>query len=66
MGEATIKSMAAELAKGLKTPKDLNQITAAFKKFMIETAVNTELSDLGLLPASFHSVEQISPLLAPV
>jgi putative transposase len=45
MDEATIKSMAAELAKGLKTPEDLNQMTAIFKKFMIETALNTELSD---------------------
>ncbi|MFW2072357.1 hypothetical protein ACG9Y7_02655 [Acinetobacter gerneri] len=33
MDEATIKSMAAELAKGLKTPEDLNQMTAVFKKF---------------------------------
>ncbi|APX64366.1 MULTISPECIES: hypothetical protein [Acinetobacter] len=31
MDEATIKSMAAELAKGLKTPEDLNQMTAIFK-----------------------------------
>jgi hypothetical protein len=31
--------MAAELAKGLKTPEDLNQMTAVFKKFMIETAL---------------------------
>jgi len=45
MVEATIKSMAAELAKGLKIPEDLNQMTAVFKKFMIETAINTELSD---------------------
>ncbi len=45
MDEATIKSMAAELAKGLKTPEDLNQMTAIFKKFMIETALNTKLSD---------------------
>ena len=45
MDEATIKSMAAELAKGLKTPEDLNQMTAVFKKFMIETALNTELSE---------------------
>ena len=37
--------MAAELAKGLKTPEDLNQMTAIFKKFMIETALNTELSE---------------------
>lgn len=45
MDEATIKSMAAELAKSLKTPEDLNQLTAVFKKFMIETALNTELSE---------------------
>jgi putative transposase len=45
MDEATIKSMVAELAKGLKTPEDLNQLTAVFKKFMIETALNTELSE---------------------
>ncbi|WP_151965221.1 IS256-like element ISAba26 family transposase [Acinetobacter soli] len=45
MDEATIKSMAAELAKGLKTPEDLNQMTAVFKKIMIETALNTELSN---------------------
>lgn len=45
MDEATIKSMAAELAKGIKTPEDLNQMTAIFKKFMIETALNTELSE---------------------
>lgn len=31
MDEATIKSMTAELAKGLKTPEDLNQMTAIFK-----------------------------------
>jgi hypothetical protein len=31
MDEATIKSRAAELAKGLKTPEDLNQMTAIFK-----------------------------------
>ncbi|ENU91285.1 hypothetical protein F971_03192 [Acinetobacter vivianii] len=41
--------MAAELAKGLKTPEDLNQMIAVFKKIMIETALNAELSDhLGL------------------
>ena len=33
MDEATIKSMAAELAKRLKTPEGLNQMTAIFKKF---------------------------------
>ncbi|MPW42462.1 transposase [Acinetobacter sp. Ac_877] len=45
MDETTIRNMATELAKGLKTPKDLNQMTAIFKKFMIETALNTELSE---------------------
>lgn len=43
MDEATIKSMTAELAKGLKIPADLSQMTAIFKKFMIETVLNTEL-----------------------
>ncbi len=32
MDESTIKSMAAELAKNLKKPEDLKQITAVFKK----------------------------------
>lgn len=45
MDEATIKSMATELAKNLKTPEDLNQMAAVFKKIMIETALNTELSE---------------------
>jgi len=36
MDEATIKSMAAELEKSLKTLEDLNQMTAVFKKFMIK------------------------------
>ena len=45
MDEAIIKSMAVELAKSLKTPEDLNQLAAVFKKFMIETALNTELSE---------------------
>lgn len=49
MDGATIRNMAAELAKGLKTPEDLNQMIAVFKKIMIETALNAELSDhLGL------------------
>ncbi|ENV08010.1 hypothetical protein F966_03870 [Acinetobacter higginsii] len=45
MDEATNRNMAIELAKGLKTPEYLNQMTAVFKEFMIETALNTELSD---------------------
>ncbi|MFA3309455.1 hypothetical protein KWG10_17825, partial [Acinetobacter baumannii] len=43
--EFDIRKYRPHLAKGLKTPEDLNQMTAVFKKFMIETALNTELSD---------------------
>lgn len=34
-----------ELAKDFKTPEDLNQLSAMFKKLMIETALNTELTE---------------------
>ena len=33
-----------ELTKDFKTPEDLNQLSAMFKKLMIETALNTELT----------------------
>jgi len=66
MDEATIKSMAAELAKGLKTPEDLNQMTAIFKKFMIETALNTELSEhLGLKSINLRKDLMHVMVLAP-
>ena len=45
MDEAKIKAMAMELAKDFKTPEDLNQLSAMFKKMMIETALNTELTE---------------------
>ena len=45
MDEAKIKAMAMELAKDFKTPEDLNQLSAMFKKLMIETALNTELTE---------------------
>ena len=34
-----------ELTKDFKTPEDLNQRSAMFKKLMIETALNTELTE---------------------
>ena len=45
MDEAKIKAMTMELAKDFKTPEDLNQLSAMFKKMMIETALNTELTE---------------------
>ena len=45
MDEAKIKAMAMELAKDFKTPEDINQLSAMFKKMMIETALNTELTE---------------------
>ena len=45
MDKAKIKAMAMELAKDFKTPEDLNQLSAIFKKLMIETALNTELTE---------------------
>lgn len=45
MDEAKIKNLALELAKGLKSHEDLNQISSIFKKVMIEAALNTELSE---------------------
>ena len=38
MDEATIKSMAAELAKGLKTPEDLNTTCMHEKKYRCGSA----------------------------
>ena len=54
MDEAKIKAMAMELAKDFKTPEDLNQLSAMFKKMMIETALNTELTE-------YWAMKSISP-----
>lgn len=40
-----LSKLAAELAQHLKTPEDLSQLSAAFKKLTIETALNAELSE---------------------
>ncbi|WP_333669946.1 hypothetical protein [Acinetobacter guillouiae] len=45
MDEATIRIIITELAKGLKTSEDLNEMTAVFQKFMIENeSVNNLVS----------------------
>lgn len=40
-----IKALAAELAKTVKTEKDLNALTQHLLKMTVETALNTELSE---------------------
>jgi len=40
-----IKALAAELAKNVKTEKDLNALTQQLLKMTVETALNTELID---------------------
>ncbi len=45
MNEQQIKALANELAKNLKTPEDLNQLSRMLKKITVETALNTELTE---------------------
>lgn len=45
MDEKKLKALAAELAKGLKTEDDLNQLSIMLKKLTVETALNAELTD---------------------
>ncbi|WP_386693962.1 IS256 family transposase [Lonepinella sp. MS14435] len=45
MNEQQIKLLANELAKNLKTPEDLNQLSRMLKKITVETALNTELTE---------------------
>ena len=44
MDEKKLRALAAELAKGLKTEDDLNQLSMMLKKLTVETALNAELS----------------------
>lgn len=39
-----LQAFATELAKSLKTPEDLNQLSRFLKKLTVETALNAELS----------------------
>ncbi|EID9713687.1 IS256 family transposase [Salmonella enterica] len=45
MDENKLKALAAELAKGLKTEADLNQLSRMLTKLTVETALNAELTD---------------------
>ncbi len=44
MQESRMKELAAELAKGLKTPADLSHFTAQLTKLTVEAALNAEMS----------------------
>ncbi|HID7484212.1 TPA: IS256 family transposase [Morganella morganii] len=43
--EKKLRALAAELAKGLKTENDLNQLSMMLKKLTVETALNAELNE---------------------
>ncbi|SRI22073.1 transposase [Shigella flexneri] len=45
MDEKKLKTLAAELAKGLKTEADLNQFSRMQTKLTVETVLNAELTD---------------------
>ena len=45
MNQDTLRQLAAELAKGIKTEKDLNEFSAQLMKLTVETALNAELDE---------------------
>ncbi|STO54734.1 putative transposase [Canicola haemoglobinophilus] len=45
MNEKQLHALAAEFAKTLKTPEDLNQFSRMLKKITVEAALNGELTD---------------------
>jgi transposase-like protein len=45
LDEAKMKALAAELAKDIKTEKDLGELTQQLVKMTVETALNAELDD---------------------
>ncbi|MCW9716628.1 IS256 family transposase [Avibacterium sp. 21-594] len=45
MNEKQLHALAAEFAKHLKTPEDLNQFSRMLKKITVEAALNAELTD---------------------
>ncbi len=45
MDEKKLKTLAAELVKGLKTEADLNQFSCMLTKLTVETALNAGLTD---------------------
>ena len=55
MDQVKLKALALELAKGLKTPADLNALSAQLTKMAVEAALNVELTEhLGY---SAHAVQ---------
>lgn len=55
MDTNTLKTLAQELAKGIKTPSDLNAFSAQLTKLVVEAALNAELSEHLGYPA--HAIE---------
>ncbi|MFO1369245.1 MAG: IS256 family transposase [Marinagarivorans sp.] len=45
MDTNTLKTLAQELAKGIKTPSDLNAFSAQLTKMVVEAALNAELTE---------------------
>lgn len=45
MDEKKLKTLSAELAKGLKTEADLNAFSRMLTKLTVETALNAELTE---------------------
>ncbi|MFW9339285.1 IS256 family transposase, partial [Glaesserella parasuis] len=45
MNEKQLHALAAEFAKKLKTPEDLNQFSRMLKKITVEAPLNGELTD---------------------
>ncbi|MFW9317855.1 transposase, partial [Glaesserella parasuis] len=45
MNEKQLHALAAEFAKNLKTPEDLNQFSRMLKQITVESALNGELTD---------------------
>lgn len=55
MDTNTLKTLAQELAKGIKTPSDLNAFSAQLTKMVVEAALNAELTEHLGYPA--HAIE---------
>ena len=45
MNQDKMKALAAELAKGLKTPEDLSAFSAQLTKITVEAALNAEMDN---------------------
>ena len=45
MDESKVRALAEEIAKGIKTESDLNELTRTLRKNFIETALNAELDE---------------------